>query len=164
MGGGEQAAEEALFLTRFAAQVTLVHTGGAPKVPEPVLRELREHPKVELLSGRMLEVLGEERVEGVRLSTPEGERVLPVPGVFIFLQGNKPVIDYLMGTVPTTEEGCLIVDRESFETQVDGVFAIGDLLCTEIKQAVIAAAEGCQAAIHAEKKLRGRRQAVRDWK
>jgi thioredoxin reductase (NADPH) len=69
-----------------------------------------------------------------------------------------------MGTVPTTEAGCLIVNRETYETQVPGVFAIGDLLCTEIKQAVIAASEGCQAAIHAEKLLRGRQKAVRDWK
>ncbi|MFZ5824134.1 MAG: NAD(P)/FAD-dependent oxidoreductase [Bacillota bacterium] len=164
VGSGEQATEEALFLTRFASKVLLVHVGKELKAPDHMLEELRENPKVEPVSGRLLEVLGEEKATGVKIATPEGERVLEAPGIFIFLQGNKPVIDYLMGTVPTTEQGCLIVNRETFETQVEMVFAIGDLLCTEIKQAVIAASEGCQAAIHAEKRLRGRKQARRDWK
>lgn len=164
VGSGEQAAEESLFLTRFASKVTLVHVGKEPKAPGHLVQELREHPAVELVSGRLLEVLGEQKVTGIKISTSAGERVIEAPGVFIFLQGNKPVIDFLMGTVPTTDDGCLVVDRESFETRVEMVFAIGDLLCTEIKQAVIAASEGCQAAIHAEKRLRGRKQALRDWK
>ncbi len=164
VGSGEQAVEEAIFLTKFAAAVTLVHVGKEPKAPTHLVDEARAHPKVKFVSGRLLEVLGDERATGIKISGPEGERVIEAPGIFIFLQGNKPVIDYLMGTVPTTEQGCLIVDQESFETQVPLVFAIGDLLCTEIKQAVIAASEGCQAAIHAEKRLRGRKQALKDWK
>jgi len=164
VGGGEQAVEESLFLTKFASQVTLVHVGKEPKAPAHLVDEARAHPKIRLVSGRLLEVFGEEQVSGIKLSTPEGEQVVEAPGVFIFLQGNKPVIDYLMGSVPTTAEGCLIVDRDTYETEVPLVFAIGDLLCTEIKQAVIAASEGCQAAIHLEKRLRGRQQALKDWK
>lgn len=164
VGSGEQAVEEALFMTRFADQVTLVHTGKEPKAPPEMLHELKENPKIKLHSGRLLAVEGEQKVTGIKVSSPEGDQVLAVSGVFIFLQGNKPVIDYLMGTVPTTENGCIKINRDTFETEVEGVFAIGDLLCTEIKQAVIAASEGCQAAIHAEKRLRGRKQALRDWK
>jgi len=164
VGSGEQAAEEALFLTKFAETVTLVHGGKEPKAPQAVLEELRENPKVRMLPGRLLEVLGEGKVSGIKVAGEAGEQVVEVTGVFIFLQGNKPVVDYLMGTVPISEQGCVLVDRQTFETRVPGVYAIGDLLCTEIKQAVIAASEGCQAAIHVEKALRGRKKPMRDWK
>lgn len=164
VGNSEQAVEEALFLTRFAANVTLVHGGKEPKGSAELLAELKEKPGVSFVSGRLAAVEGEQKVSGIKVITDAGERTVRCTGVFIFLQGNKPVIDFLGGTVPTTESGCLRVNRETFETEVPGVFAIGDLLCTEIKQAVIAASEGCQAAIHAEKLLRGRKKALRDWK
>lgn len=164
IGSNDHAAEEALFLARFASQVTLVHTGKTPRVGPELLEQLSQEPKVQLHSGRMVGVLGEGEVTGIRIAGPAGEKTLEVSGVFIFLQGNKPVIDYLQGAIPTTEAGCVIVNRDTFETQVPGVYAIGDLLCTEIKQAVIAASEGCQAAIHVEKQLRGRKQALKDWK
>lgn len=164
VGSGEQAAEEALFLTKFASRVTLVHTGKEPKASPEILAELKHEPKVVLKPGRLTAVLGEGKVAGIRIAGDAGEEELEVTGAFIFLQGNKPVIDYLMGVVPTSETGCLRVNRETFETDIPNVFAIGDLLCTEIKQAVIAASEGCQAAIHVEKRLRGRKKALRDWK
>jgi len=164
VGSGEQAAEEALFLAKFASKVTLVHAGKAPKAKPELLAELKDEPKVVFKSGRLTAVTGDGKVAGIRVMGEDGEEELAVAGVFIFLQGSKPVTDFLMGTVPTTEAGCLIVDRETFETKVSGVFAIGDLLCTEIKQAVIAASEGCQAAIHVEKRLRNRKKAMRDWK
>ncbi|HWI60445.1 MAG TPA: FAD-dependent oxidoreductase [Symbiobacteriaceae bacterium] len=164
VGSGEQATEEAIFLAKFASQVTLVHSGKEPKGSPELLAHLRSEPKVTVRAGRLVAVLGEGKVSGIRIAGADGEEELDVKGIFIFLQGNKPVIDYLMGTVPTTAAGCLRVSRETFETEVSGVFAIGDLLCTEIKQAVIAASEGCQAAIHVEKKLRNRQKALRDWK
>jgi thioredoxin reductase (NADPH) len=164
VGNTEQASEEALFLAKFAAKVTLVQAGREPKGSPELLAHLKEEPKIVFHRGRLVSVVGDTKVSGIRVTGGDGEEELPVAGVFIFLQGNKPVIDYLMGTVPTTEHGCLVVNRETFETAVPGVFAIGDLLCTEIKQAVIAASEGCQAAIHVEKKLRNRQKALRDWK
>jgi thioredoxin reductase (NADPH) len=164
IGSGEQALEEALFLTKFAAEVILVHSGKEPKAPPEMLAELRENAKIRLHSGRLLAVEGEGKVAGIKVTGAGGEQMLPVSGLFIFLQGNKPVTDYLQGTVPVTDQGCVLIDRETFETHIPGVYAIGDLLCTEIKQAVIAASEGCQAAIHAEKRLRNRKKALRDWK
>jgi thioredoxin reductase (NADPH) len=165
VGNTEQAVEEALFLARFASKVHLVQGGKEPKAEADLLSHLQAEPKIEFVSGRLVAVEGEGRVTGIRVATTgAGEQGLPVSGAFIFLQGNKPVIDFLMGQVPTTEDGCVIIDRDTYETKVPGVFAIGDLLCTEIKQAVIAASEGCQAAIHAEKMLRGRKKALRDWK
>jgi thioredoxin reductase (NADPH) len=164
VGNTEQAAEEALFLAKFASKVLLVHPGREPKGSPELLAELRANPKIEFVSGRLLAVLGEHKVTGIQIAGEGGEQVLGVSGVFIFLQGNKPVTDYLMGSVPTTPEGWIQVNPETFETMVPGVYAIGDLLCKEVKQAVIAAAEGCQAAIHAEKQIRGRKKALRDWK
>lgn len=164
VGSTEQAVEEALFLARFASEVTLVQGAKEPKGTPELLEQLKSEPKIRFHSGRLKEVLGQSKVEGIRVSGEGGETTLNVAGLFIFLQGNKPVIDYLGGQVPTSEAGCVIIDRETFATEVPGVYAIGDLLCTEIKQAVIAAAEGCVAAIHVEKRLRGRKQAMRDWK
>jgi thioredoxin reductase (NADPH) len=164
VGNTEQASEEALFLAKFAAKVTLVQGGKEPKGSPELVAGVKEEPKIEFRSGRLTAVVGEQKVTGIKVSGEGGEQVLEVAGVFIFLQGNKPVIDFLGGMVPITETGCVRINRETFETDLPGVFAIGDLLCTEIKQAVIAASEGCQAAIHAEKRLRGRQKALRDWK
>ncbi|HYG56531.1 MAG TPA: FAD-dependent oxidoreductase [Symbiobacteriaceae bacterium] len=164
VGASEQAAEEAMFLTKFADKVTLVHTGAAPKANPDLLAELKHEPKVELLSGRLTAVLGEGKVSGIKVAAAQGEQVVAVSGVFIFLQGNKPVTDFLGGQLDLSETGCVLINRDTYETSLPGVYAIGDLLCTEIKQAVIAAAEGCQAAIHLEKQLRGRKKALLDWK
>lgn len=164
VGSSEQAAEEALFLTTFADKVTLVHTGKEPKANPETLEHLKAEPKIVLQSGRLTAVEGEAKVTGIKIATDQGEQVVAVSGVFIFLQGNKPVVDFLGGQIDLSESGCVLINRDTYETSIPGVFAIGDLLCTEIKQAVIAASEGCQAAIHAEKQLRGRKKAMRDWK
>ena len=91
------------------------------------------------------------------------EHVLPVEGVFIYLQGAKPITDYVLGQVESTEEGCLAVDHE-LETTMPGVFAVGDLVCSHIKQAVIAASDGVIAAMAADKYINGREKYRADWK
>ena len=92
----------------------------------------------------------------------EGERTLPVAGAFIYLQGGKPIIDFLAGQLPVGESGCVLVDNE-FRTQLPGVFAVGDILCDHVKQAVVAAAEGAVAAMAADKYIHGRKQMAVDW-
>ncbi len=109
------------------------------------------------------EVTGTDRVEGLRFSTREGlEQTLAVTGVFIYLQGGRPITDFLQGQISTGEQGGLTVDRE-FQTGMPGVYAVGDVLCQHIKQAVVSAAEGAVAAMAAEKYLRRRKQIVIDW-
>ena len=90
------------------------------------------------------------------------EQTLAVSGAFIYLQGGKPITDYLQGQLEVSGTGCLVVDRE-FQTALTGVFAVGDVLCNHVKQAVIAAAEGAVAGIALEKVLRGRKQLMVDW-
>jgi thioredoxin reductase (NADPH) len=85
-----------------------------------------------------------------------------VSGAFIYLQGGKPITDFLQGQLELSDTGCLVVDRE-FQTAIASVFAVGDVLCNHVKQAVIAAAEGATAGIAVEKVLRGRKQLVADW-
>jgi thioredoxin reductase (NADPH) len=127
---------------------------------------MRANPKIELLTSATLrEIYGKDRVEGVRYVQrgSETEQDLPLNGVFVYLQGGVPITDFLQGQLETSPSGCLMVDRE-FQTQTPGVFAIGDVLCQHIKQAVIAASDGAIAGIAVEKYLRGRSDMGVDWK
>jgi thioredoxin reductase (NADPH) len=163
-GNGEEAAEEALLLARFASQVqVLVPTAGL-NVPPELEAQLQEQPKVTVhLATRVREILGEEQVVAVRVSEPGGaERELPVDGIFLYLQGRQPITGFLEGQVDTTESGCLVVDG-SQQTHVPGVFAVGDVLCTHLRQAVVAAAEGAIAGMSIERYLSGREQLRPDW-
>ncbi|GAB4477663.1 MAG: thioredoxin-disulfide reductase [Anaerolineae bacterium] len=164
VGNNDEALEEALFLTKFASTVHLI-------VPTPDLRASAEMataveaaPTIRVQMGtRLKEIVGSGKVEGVRIHPRDGEpTLLPVEGVFVYLQGNQPITDYLNGHIKTTPEGCLVVDNET-QTSIPGVFAVGDLLCDHIKQAVIAAADGVKAAIAVDKYLHGRQKTRVDW-
>jgi thioredoxin reductase (NADPH) len=134
------------------------------KTPAHLKESLASQPHLKLhLNTTLREVLGAEHVEGVRVA-PRGdaEQVLPVTGMFVYLQGGKPITDFLQGQLPTSSTGCLMVDRE-FQTTIPGVYAAGDVLCQHVKQVVVSAAEGAVAAMAAEKQLRDLRQITVDW-
>lgn len=165
VGNNDEAVEEAIFLTKFTDQVHLIVPTPELKA-RPLLRaELDHNPAIHVRLGtRLREVVGNGKVEGVRIRPRTGdEEVLPVEGAFIYLQGARPITDYLFGQLETSEEGCLVVDQE-MQTSVPGVFAVGDLLCAHVKQAVIAAADGVIAAMAADKYLHGHKQLQADWK
>ncbi len=88
---------------------------------------------------------------------------IPVAGVFIYLLGTHPITNFLNGQVELTPKGCIKVNPETKMTNVPGVFAVGDVVCKEIRQAVIAAAEGAIAALEADKFLRRHSKARSDW-
>jgi thioredoxin reductase (NADPH) len=164
IGSTDEAAEEALCMTKFASRVHLVSPAPEMKIPSTLSEELVSQPKIILHLGTSIrEIIGKEHVEGVRIA-PRGaeELTLPVTGVFIYLQGAKPITDFLMGQVPTSDEGCLVVDRE-FRTAIPGVYAIGDVLCQHVKQVVVAASEGAIAAIAVDKFLRSKPRIALDW-
>lgn len=162
-GATTEAMEEALTLAQFASRVVFLVPNVKISVPEKFWRELAENPAIEIRKGaRILEVLGHERVEGVRIATEQGEEVLAVSGVFPLLPGAAPIVDFLGGQVPLGKGGGLVVD-EAMRTPVPGVFAAGDVHCTQFRQAVIAAAEGAQAALSAELSVRGRTRLRADW-
>jgi thioredoxin reductase (NADPH) len=163
-GNNDEAVEEALFLTRFASRVHLLVQTPELKASPDLAAEVSQHPTVEIyLATRLREVLGEQQVESVRVVARGGqEQVVPVAGAFIYLQGGKPITDFLDGQLPTTETGCLMVD-EAMQTSISGVFAVGDVLCNHLKQVVVAAAEGAIAAIALQRVLSGREKLRPDW-
>ncbi len=164
VGFNDEAVEEALRLTTFASRVYLLAPGPTLRASQSLADEVQRHPKMEIqFSTQAKEIVGQEKVEGVRIQRSGKEELLPVEGVFVFLQGNLPVTDFLLGQVESMENGCLLVDR-NMQTNLPGVFAIGDLLCTHVKQAVIAAADGVVAAIALEKYIKGRENIRTDWK
>jgi thioredoxin reductase (NADPH) len=164
VGSTDEAAEEALSMTKFARRVHLVSPAPDMKIPLPLREELSSHPKITLhLGTNVREIIGKDHVEGLRIAPRGAEaQTLTVTGVFIYLQGAKPITDFLMGQLPKSDEGCLVVDQE-YGTSIRGVYAIGDVLCKHVKQVVVAAAEGAIAAMSAEKYLRGKQRLAPDW-
>lgn len=163
VGNNDEAAEEALTLARFARQVHLLSPTSDLRAAPSLAEELASHPRIALyLSARVEEIVGDTKVTGVRVRLKGEERTLPVDGVFIYLQGNVPITDFLEGQLPLGEGGCLVVD-ENFQTAIPGVFAVGDVLCRHLKQAVVAAAEGAVAGMAIDRYLSGRTKLRPDW-
>jgi thioredoxin reductase (NADPH) len=163
-GNNDEALEEALFVSRFASKVHLLVPSSTFKASPVNVSAIETSSNVEVSFGtRVVTVEGEDKVTSVRVAERSGsERLLAASGVFIYLQGNRPITDYLMDQLERTPAGCLRVDAE-MQTSIPGVFAVGDLLCTHVKQAVIAAADGVIAGISVERYLSGRTKTRADW-
>lgn len=163
-GSSDEAVEEALYLANIVSQVTLLCPTPALRASESLVRELESQPNLKLVLGAAIkQIYGSDHVEGVRyLVRSEGEKDLQASGAFLYLQGGVPITDFLVGQLELSPEGCLMVDRE-YQTAIPGVFAVGDVLCSHIKQAVIAAADGAIAGIAAQKYITGRKQMGFDW-
>jgi thioredoxin reductase (NADPH) len=163
VGNNDEAVDEALTLTRFVAQVHFLSPTPELRASEELVQELAASDKVVLhLSTRVKEIKGEKQVEAVDVVAQGEETTIELEGLFIYLQGNVPITDFLGDQVSTDQEGCLVVD-EDFQTGVEGVFAVGDVLCKHVKQAAIAAAEGVQTAIAVDRYLHGRAKLRPDW-
>jgi len=165
IGKSDEAIEEALYLTRFARNLHFFSPTEQVNVPAETLAELTEKENVIMHPGCVVrEICGEQKVTCLKFSTrgSKEEKSLPVEGVFVYLQGGKPITDFVAGQLEISEEGCLQVDREN-QTAIPGVYAVGDVLCSHVKQAVIAASDGAIAAISAEKWLRGKSRPRVDW-
>ena len=163
-GNSDEAIEEALFLTRFVNTVYFLSPTPELKAPQQLIDEINASPRVKFYKGASLkEVIGEGKVQAVRFAErglPEQE--IPVSGTFIYLQGGKPITDFLVGQLELSDSGCVLVNEE-YQTSIPGVFAVGDILCNHIKQAVVAAADGAVAGMAVEKTLRDRKQISVDW-
>ena len=161
LGDSEEAVKEAGVLARFAETVYLISPSQKMKVEEdyPAL----QIPNIKLLLGSVVTAIeGSDAVERIRMKASGVESELALDGVFVYLMGNKPIIDFLQGAVDVSEEGCIMTNR-FMETNVPGVFSAGDVTCTEARQVIIAASHGCLAALSAEKYIFGRKKAKVDW-
>jgi thioredoxin reductase (NADPH) len=155
VGGGDSAMEEATFLTRFAASVTLVHRRDALRASKIMQDRAMSNPKIRFAwNSEVVEVLGEDRVTGLRLRdvTTGEQSVLPVAGLFVAI-GHDPRSELFTAQLPADPDGYLQVAHPSSHTDIDGVFACGDVVDRIYRQAVTAAGTGCAAAIDAERWL-----------
>ncbi len=151
VGGGNTAVQEAIFLTRFAKRVYLIHRRDQLRAQKILQERALANEKITIFWNRVVEeILGQDQVEGVRLRNVKTgeEETLKVQGVFIFV-GISPQSEFVKGLLPLDEKGFIITDCE-MRTEVPGVFAAGDVRSKACRQIVTAAGDGATAAYMAE--------------
>jgi thioredoxin reductase (NADPH) len=155
VGGGDSAIEEAVFLSRFADKVTILHRRDQLRASKIMQERAFKHEKIDFVwNVRVVELLGAERLEGVLLEDVNtGERSkLELGGLFVAI-GHRPNTDLFRGVLEMDEAGYLVTSPGSTATNVPGVFASGDVQDHTYRQAITAAGSGCMAAIDAERWL-----------
>jgi len=158
IGGGNAAVEEAIFLTKFATKVKLIHRRNELRAEKMLQKKLKENKKIEIIWDSVLEeVLGNEKpkgVTGIKIKNVKTNKTtqLNVHGLFIAI-GHDPATSLFKGLLDMDKEGYLITKPDSTETNIPGVYAAGDVKDKIFRQAVTAAGMGCMAALEAEKFL-----------
>jgi thioredoxin reductase (NADPH) len=155
VGGGDSALEEATFLTRFASKVYLIHRRNELRASRIMQQRAQNDPKIEFVwNSQVVDILGEEKVTGVRIKdTVTGdEKNIELTGLFVAI-GHVPRSELLIGQIDLDANGYVKIQSESTKTNIEGVFACGDLVDHVYRQAITAAGTGCQAALDAERFL-----------
>ena len=157
VGGGDSAIEEASFLTKFASKVTLIHRRDEFRASKIMQERAFSNPKIEVLwNHTVTKINGDDKVDGIEVTnTVDGSvSTLPVTGVFIAI-GHRPNTDLFAGVLDMDDAGYLQTQPDSSYTNIDGVFACGDVQDHTYRQAITAAGSGCMAAIDTERWLEG---------
>ena len=155
VGGGDTAMEEAMYLTKFASEVVIIHRRDAFRASKVMAQRVLAHPKIRVeWNTRVADVLGDDIITGVRLEdTRNGEqRDLALGGLFVAI-GHEPNTKFLDGQIDLTPYGYVKVAPWRTETSVPGVFAAGDVIDDYYRQAITSAGTGCMAALEAERWL-----------
>ncbi|BBZ02071.1 thioredoxin reductase [Mycolicibacterium chitae] len=155
IGGGDSAMEEAIFLTKFARTVTLVHRRDEFRASKIMLERAQTNEKIKFVTNtQVVAVEGTDTVTGMRVRDvlTGAESTLPVTGVFVAI-GHDPRSELVRDTLDLDPDGYVLVQGRTTATSVEGVFASGDLVDRTYRQAITAAGSGCSAAIDAERWL-----------
>jgi thioredoxin reductase (NADPH) len=155
VGGGDSAVEEATFLTKFASKVTLIHRRDSLRASKIMADRAKANPKIEFLwNTEVTDVLGENKMEALQLkNTVTGAVSKREFGALFVAIGHIPRSELITTQVVLDAEGYVKVEGRSTKTNIEGVFACGDLVDHTYRQAITAAGSGCQAALDAEKFL-----------
>jgi thioredoxin reductase (NADPH) len=155
VGGGDSAIEEASFLTKFASKVTLIHRRDSFRASKIMQDRALSNPKIEMLwNTAVTDIVGKDQLESISLkNTVTGEESsMAVSGLFIAI-GHRPNTDVFKGVIDMEDSGYLITRPDSTYTNIEGVFACGDVKDHVYRQAITAAGSGCMAAIDTERWL-----------
>jgi len=155
VGGGDSAVEEATFLTKFASKVTLIHRRDSLRASKIMADRAKANPKIEFLwNTEVTDVLGDAKMEALELkNTITGAVTKREFGALFVAIGHIPRSELITTQVALDAEGYVKVEGRSTKTNIEGVFACGDLVDHTYRQAITAAGSGCQAALDAEKFL-----------
>ncbi|HWR62264.1 MAG TPA: thioredoxin-disulfide reductase [Clostridia bacterium] len=152
VGGGDAAVEEAIYLTKFAEKVTIVHRRDEFRAAKSIVEKAIANEKINIIWDSVVdEIYGDGIVEGVKIRNVKNNEVTDfrTDGVFMFV-GTKPISDFARGVVEMDAKGYIIADEE-MRTSVEGIFAAGDVRVKSLRQVITAAADGAIAAVNAEK-------------
>jgi thioredoxin reductase (NADPH) len=155
IGGGDSAMEEALYTTKFAGKVYIVHRRNEFRASKVMADRVLSHPKIEVLwRKRPIEVLGMNEITGIRLEDTVSRDIsdIEVGGMFVAI-GHTPNTEFLNGQVELTPHGYIKTQPWRTATSVEGIFAAGDVMDDYYRQAITAAGTGCMAALEAERWL-----------
>lgn len=155
VGGGDSAVEEAMYLTKFASKVTIVHRRDKFRAQPILVNRMLQNKKIEVIyNAQVVEILGNNKVESVVIKynniseEDKSKEIIACDGVFEYI-GMIPVTDFVQSLGITNEEGWIITDQK-MKTKIPGIFAIGDVRADSVRQIVAATGDGCIAAIEVQ--------------
>jgi thioredoxin reductase (NADPH) len=156
IGGGNSAVDEALYLANFARSVTIIHRREALRADEKAQEKIKQHPKISIKYDVTVEkFIGEgQNLKAIKIKNVKNdkEEIIKIDGAFIAI-GHKPNTEFLRGEINLDDNGYIITQPDSCKTNIEGVFACGDVKDPKFRQAIIAAGSGAMAAIEASRWL-----------
>jgi thioredoxin reductase (NADPH) len=156
IGGGDTAAEDALWLTKYASKVIIIIRRDVLRASKILQNKVKNHPKIEIVkNSNAIEAMGNGNLlNGIKIKNniTNEESTIPAAGLFYAI-GHKPNTDFLQGQIKLDEAGYIITEEKNTKTNLEGVFACGDVQDSHYRQAIVAAGSGCMAALDAVRYL-----------
>ena len=147
IGGGNSAAQESLFLTKFASEIDVLIRSGQFKASAVLVDKIKSHPKIKIhFHTKPVAILGKQNIESVLVETDTGQRNISTDGVFVFI-GLKPAVDFLEGIDIVLDENRFVITDEKYQTNIGGIFCAGDVRSGATMQIASAVGEGASAAL-----------------